>query len=207
MPTQTGFFSANGTRSTGRPADRRDRQHAARTRPGTSASCRAADAPGAVARRRLPRPGLPGRRLHAGGRGACNGSIPLAVFNQSLARILYQEQRFGMLGCDQTPIVAVHEPGRRRRATARAPRRCPRARRRHAGARHQERRRGDGREELRGGRDAAQERRRRAAADARPTSTVTSSSPARTPTTRSPTRPTRPRPASSTATRSTRCSS
>ncbi|MDA0161616.1 glycoside hydrolase family 3 C-terminal domain-containing protein [Solirubrobacter ginsenosidimutans] len=30
--------------------------------------------------------------------------MPLAVFNQSLARILYQEQRFGLLGCDQTPV-------------------------------------------------------------------------------------------------------
>lgn len=32
-----------------------------------------------------------------------NGMIPLSVFNQSLARILYQEQRFGLLGCDDTP--------------------------------------------------------------------------------------------------------
>ena len=29
-----------------------------------------------------------------------NGSIPLPVFNQALARVLYQEERFGMLGCD-----------------------------------------------------------------------------------------------------------
>src|SRR4029079_3452823 len=36
-----------------------------------------------------------------------NGSIPLAVFNQSLARILYQEQRFGLLGCDQTPVSSL----------------------------------------------------------------------------------------------------
>src|SRR4029079_9820276 len=36
-----------------------------------------------------------------------NGSIPLAVFNRSLARILYQEQRFGLLGCDQTPVSSV----------------------------------------------------------------------------------------------------
>jgi hypothetical protein len=34
------------------------------------------------------------------------GNLPLSVFNQSLARILYEEQRFGMLGCDQTPVAA-----------------------------------------------------------------------------------------------------
>jgi beta-glucosidase len=31
------------------------------------------------------------------------GALPLAVFNQALAEMLYQEQRFGLLGCDQTP--------------------------------------------------------------------------------------------------------
>jgi beta-glucosidase len=31
-----------------------------------------------------------------------NGTIPLSVFNQALARILYQEERFGLLGCDNT---------------------------------------------------------------------------------------------------------
>ncbi len=36
-----------------------------------------------------------------------NGTVPLAVFNQSLARILYQEQRFGILGCDQTPVSSL----------------------------------------------------------------------------------------------------
>jgi len=29
-----------------------------------------------------------------------------AMFNQALATMLYQEQRFGMLGCDQTPVAA-----------------------------------------------------------------------------------------------------
>ena len=32
-----------------------------------------------------------------------NGHIPLAVFNQALARVLYQEERFGLLGCEDTP--------------------------------------------------------------------------------------------------------
>lgn len=33
-----------------------------------------------------------------------NGPVPLSVFNQALAEMLYQEQRFGLLGCDQTPV-------------------------------------------------------------------------------------------------------
>jgi beta-glucosidase len=36
-----------------------------------------------------------------------NGTVPLAVFNQSLARVLYQEERFGLLGCDDTPRSAL----------------------------------------------------------------------------------------------------
>jgi beta-glucosidase len=41
-----------------------------------------------------------------------NGTIPLALFNQSLARVLYQEQRFGLLGCDDTPrSVLCTNPG------------------------------------------------------------------------------------------------
>lgn len=32
------------------------------------------------------------------------GTVPLPVFKQSLARILYQEQRFGLLGCSSTPV-------------------------------------------------------------------------------------------------------
>ena len=33
------------------------------------------------------------------------GNLPLAVFNQAVAEILYQEERFGLLGCDQTPVA------------------------------------------------------------------------------------------------------
>ena len=36
-----------------------------------------------------------------------NGTVPLSVFNQSLARMLYQEQRFGILGCDQSPPAST----------------------------------------------------------------------------------------------------
>src|SRR5580765_3129949 len=54
----------------------------------------------------------------ATGSGGCtlnqavlNGVVPLSVFNQSLARVLYQEQRFGMLGCDPTPTPMCTSPG------------------------------------------------------------------------------------------------
>jgi beta-glucosidase len=43
-----------------------------------------------------------------GGCGLVNavlaGTVPLSVFNQALARILYQEERFGLLGCSQKPV-------------------------------------------------------------------------------------------------------
>ncbi len=35
------------------------------------------------------------------------GGVPLTIFKQSLARILYQEERFGMLGCNDTPVAAT----------------------------------------------------------------------------------------------------
>ena len=76
----------------------------------TGSTCGSADgtrkldcsAPGAVHLGGYPGPGCP-----VGGctlvDAVVNGSIPLAVFNQALARVLYQEQRFGMLGCEDTP--------------------------------------------------------------------------------------------------------
>ena len=36
-----------------------------------------------------------------------SGGVPLSLFKQSLARILYQEERFGMLGCDDTPVAST----------------------------------------------------------------------------------------------------
>ena len=54
--------------------------------------------------------GVPGPGCPATGctlvQAVANGSVPLSVFNQALATMLYQEQRFGMLGCDQTPVAA-----------------------------------------------------------------------------------------------------
>ena len=40
-----------------------------------------------------------------------NGVLPLSVENQSLARILYEEERFGILGCDPVPTATCTNPG------------------------------------------------------------------------------------------------
>ena len=37
--------------------------------------------------------------------------MPLSVFNQALARVLYQQERFGMLGCDPFPTAICTSPG------------------------------------------------------------------------------------------------
>ena len=48
--------------------------------------------------------GIPGAGCPPNGCGLAeavfHGLVPLPVFNQALARVLYQEERFGMLGCD-----------------------------------------------------------------------------------------------------------
>jgi len=50
--------------------------------------------------------GIPGPDCPPTGCGianaVANGTIPLAVFNQAIARVLYQEERFGMIGCDNS---------------------------------------------------------------------------------------------------------
>jgi beta-glucosidase len=47
----------------------------------------------------IPGPGCPTTGC-AVANAVANGSIPLPLFNQALARVLYQEERFGLLGCD-----------------------------------------------------------------------------------------------------------
>lgn len=67
---------------------------------GNSEPCSSA---GAVQVAGIPGPGCPtwGCTLV---QAVANGTVPLSVFNQALALMLYQEQRFGLLGCDQTPV-------------------------------------------------------------------------------------------------------
>jgi beta-glucosidase len=101
MPTQTGYFSASNTLTAAQQTDATGSTCSNST--GTAVlSCSTSGA--------LHAGGYPGPGCPIGGctlvDAVVNGSIPLAVFNQSLARILYQEQRFGLLGCDQTPVSA-----------------------------------------------------------------------------------------------------
>jgi beta-glucosidase len=37
--------------------------------------------------------------------------LPLSVINQSIARVLYEEERFGLLGCDPVPTATCTNPG------------------------------------------------------------------------------------------------
>ena len=57
----------------------------------------------------IPGPGCPTTGC-AIANAVANGSIPLSVFNQALARVLYQEERFGLLGCDNA-TSACKNPG------------------------------------------------------------------------------------------------
>lgn len=57
--------------------------------------------PGAVHVAGIPGPGCPATGCSVAN-AVANGTIPLSVFNQALARVLYQEERFGFIGCDNT---------------------------------------------------------------------------------------------------------
>lgn len=58
--------------------------------------------------------GIPGPDCPSTGCGianaVANGTVPLSVFNQALARVLYQEERFGLLGCDNS-VAGCKNPG------------------------------------------------------------------------------------------------
>jgi beta-glucosidase len=56
---------------------------------------------GAVRVSGIPGPGCPTTGCSVAN-AVANGTIPLPVFNQALARVLYQKERFGFLGCDNT---------------------------------------------------------------------------------------------------------
>ena len=123
MPTQTGYFSANDALSTtsgggfgGPPSAFDQTGSTCADASGTYEPCTAAGAVHVA--------GIPNDFQGSGGSGCPNtfgctlvssvvdGNLPVSVFNQSLARILYQEQRFGMLGCnDSPPSASCKNPG------------------------------------------------------------------------------------------------
>jgi beta-glucosidase len=113
MPTQTGFFSASHTLTAGQQSDPTGSTCADAS--GNAVDCSAAGA--------VHVGGIPNGFQGASGSGCANtygcplvdavvqGNLPLSVFNQSLARILYEEERFGLLGCDPTPTPTCRNPG------------------------------------------------------------------------------------------------
>lgn len=59
--------------------------------------------PGAIRVGGIPGPGCPARGCGLVN-AILNGTAPLSIFKQAIARILYQQERFGMLGCDDNPV-------------------------------------------------------------------------------------------------------
>jgi len=69
--------------------------------------------------------GIPGPGCPADGcslsNAVANGTVPLAAFNQALARVLYQEERFGLLGCDNSHADCKNPGGMGSNRTGLAP--------------------------------------------------------------------------------------
>ncbi len=110
QPTTNGYFSDSNSLSTtsgggffGPPSAFDPTGDTCADASGNAESCAA---PGAVHVAGVPGPGCPAYGCTLS-EAEANGSVPLSVFNQALATMLYQEQRFGMLGCDQTPVAAT----------------------------------------------------------------------------------------------------
>jgi beta-glucosidase len=101
QPTAAGFFNDSNALSASQSLDATGDTCANAS--GTAESCTAA---GAIRVGGIPGPGCPatGSTL---AEAVTNGTVPLSVFNQALATELYQEQRFGMLGCDQSPVAST----------------------------------------------------------------------------------------------------
>lgn len=101
MPTSNGFFSSSPTLTTGQQTD-----PTGDTCADTSGNAVDCSAPGAVRVGGIPGPGCPTYGCAAVD-AVANGTLPVSVFDQSLARILYQQQRFGMLGCSESPALST----------------------------------------------------------------------------------------------------
>jgi beta-glucosidase len=76
--------------------------------------------PGAIHVAGIPGPGCPVTGCSVAN-AVANGTIPLSVFNQALARVLYQEERFGFLGCDNNSASCSNPGGMGSDRTGRAP--------------------------------------------------------------------------------------
>ncbi|MBO0834983.1 MAG: glycoside hydrolase family 3 C-terminal domain-containing protein, partial [Actinobacteria bacterium] len=126
MPTQNGFFSGGNGTSDPTGSTCAYTTGAVNHTPGDAAPCDATDDPVAFVG------GIPNHYQGSsattcaapistsgtGAAGGCtvneavaDGALPLSVFNQSLARILYEEERFGMLGCEPVPTASCSNPG------------------------------------------------------------------------------------------------
>jgi len=107
-PTTTGYFSDSNSLSTsaggffGPPSAFDATGDTCADANGNAVSCTAS---GATRVAGIPGPGCPTTGCTLA-EAVNNGTVPLSVFNQSVASVLYQEQRFGMLGCNQSPVAA-----------------------------------------------------------------------------------------------------
>jgi len=123
MPTQNGFF--NGGNGTLDPSGNTCAYTTAAVNhtPGDAAPCDAVDDPvshvGGIPNhyQGSSATSCPAPTSTTSGGGCtlnaavAGGALPLSVFDQSLARILYEEQRFGILGCDPVPTASCTNPG------------------------------------------------------------------------------------------------
>ena len=98
-PTSNGFFSDSNMLSASQALDATGDTCADAN--GNPVSC---SANGAIRVGGIPGPGCPTTGCTLA-EAVNNDTVPLSVLNQSLATVLYQEQRFGMLGCNQSPVA------------------------------------------------------------------------------------------------------
>jgi len=108
QPTNNGYFSASNSLSTSgggffSPSAYDPTGDTCADASGGPEPC---NTPGAVHVAGIPGPGCPAYGCTLV-QAVANGTVPLSLFNQALATMLYQEERFGMLGCDQTPVSAT----------------------------------------------------------------------------------------------------
>ena len=100
-PTATGYFSGSNTLSASASLDA-----SGDTCADSSGNAEPCSTAGAIHVGGIPGTGCPTTGCTLA-QAVVNGTVPLSVLNQSLAFVLYQEQRFGMLGCNQTPVAAT----------------------------------------------------------------------------------------------------